>query len=487
VALNLGSRWRVAAAVTLIVAVSLLGYAIAVAARVHPAGHPRTGPTGSPPASTPSPAPYRRSGPSIVLILTDDQRWDTLWAMPTVQRELVARGITFSNAFLVNSLCCPSRATILTGKYSHSTGVYSDVGPHGGFHAFRDRSTIATWLRAYGYHTALFGKYLNQYSGRYIPPGWDRWFSYQYHGAYYDYRVNDQGVIRAFGDRPSDYSTTLLADRAVSFIRNTTGPLFLYVAPFAPHYPATPPPQYRTAFSDLPPYRPPNYDEADVSDKPAYARARHLFTPANEALIDGIRRDQYRSLLGVDDAVKQILDALRATHRLRTALILFMTDNGQTWGEHRFGIFKQVPYEESIRTPFVIRDDQLIHRSRTDPNLVLNLDVAQTFAEVAGVPAPGAEGLSLVPLFTNPDAPWRSDFLIEHTAGSSIPTYCAVRSTRYIYVFYSTGERELYDLTRDPFELQNRADDPRYRSVLSALRVRLRQLCSPPPPGYQPG
>jgi len=113
--------------------------------------------------------------------------------------------------------------------------------------------------------------------------------------------------------------------------------------------------------------------------------------------------------------------------------------------------------------------------------------LAQTFAEVAGVAAPGAEGNSLVPLFTNPSAPWRSDFLIEHTNGSTIPTYCAVRTVRYIYVFYSTGERELYDLQQDPFELQKRASDPRYTAVLRYLRLRLRQLCNPPPPEYVPG
>ena len=485
--LNLGSRWRFGAATALVVAVALLGYAIASAVRESP-GHSAGNRMPSPPIISPTPPPpHRPSGPSIVLVLTDDQRWDTLWAMPIVQRDLVAHGITFANAFLVNSLCCPSRATILTGEYSHSTGVYSDVGPHGGFHAFKDRSTIATWLRNDGYHTGLFGKYLNEYHGTYIPPGWDRWFAFQQPPGYSNYHVNDQGTIRFFGGRPSDYSTDVLAARAVSFIRSTPGPLFLYFAPFAPHYPARPPLRYRTAFSDLAPYRPPNYNEADVSDKPAYIQRRRPFTPANEALIDGVRRDQYRSLLAVDDAVGQIVDALRATHRLRTTLIMFMSDNGLTWGEHRLGIFKQVPYEESIRTPFVIRDDMLIHRPRTDRHLVLNLDVAQTFAEVARVAAPGAEGNSLVPLFTDPSAPWRSDFLIEHTNGSTIPTYCAVRTVRYIYVFYSTGERELYDLQQDPFELQNRASDPRYTAVLRYLRLRLRQLCNPPPPEYVPG
>jgi arylsulfatase A-like enzyme len=466
----------------LVMAVGVLTLSIALL----PVRYTRARPIDGPTASSTRPATPDRSGPSIVLILTDDQRWDTLWAMPTVQRELIARGINFSNAFLVNSLCCPSRATILTGQYSHTTGIYSDVGPHGGFPAFKDRSTIATWLQANGYQTGLFGKYLNLYRGKYIPPGWDRWFAYQQPPRYFNYLVNDQGRIRRFGERPADYSTDVLANRAVSFIRSTQGPLFVYFAPFAPHTPAVPPPRYAKAFSHLRPYRPPNYDEADVSDKPAYVRALHRLTPGQKSAIDSMRRRQYRCLLAVDDAVKHILNALRDTNRLQTALIVFMTDNGLTWGEHRFTVIKQVPYEESIRTPFVVRDDQLIQGPRTDAHLVLNLDIAPTFAAAAGVPAPGAEGSSLLPLLIDPSASWRSDFLVEHLGPRGIPTYCAVRTSRYIYVYYLTRERELYDLRRDPFELQNRARDRRYASILAALRVRLAQLCQPPPPGYRP-
>src|SRR5919197_894183 len=138
------------------------------------------------------------SRPNIVLILTDDQRWNSLWAMLAVQGNLVDRGVTFTNGFVVNSLCCPSRASILTGRYSHSTGVYTEASPGGGFDRFRDSSTLATWLHAAGYRTALFGKYLNGYRGTYVPPGWDRWFAFQQQvGGYYEnYRVNHGGELR---------------------------------------------------------------------------------------------------------------------------------------------------------------------------------------------------------------------------------------------------------------------------------------------------
>src|SRR5438093_421639 len=136
----------------------------------------------------------RARGPSIVLILTDDQRWDTLWAMPNVRKQLGGRGVTFTNGFVVNPLCCPSRSSILTGRYSHSTGLYANRGPHGGFAHFDDRSTIATWLDDAGYTTGYFGKYLNGYQDTTeVPPGWDRWFAIQTvpsgSGYYFDWKA----------------------------------------------------------------------------------------------------------------------------------------------------------------------------------------------------------------------------------------------------------------------------------------------------------
>src|SRR5919108_68254 len=174
------------------------------------------------------------TGPSIVVILSDDQRWNTLPQMPNVERLLVRHGVDFANGFVVNSLCCPSRVSILTGQYSHSTGVYTDSLPDGGFQKFHDSSTLATWLHDAGYRTALIGKYLNEYRGTYVPPGWDRWFSFQQnpHGYYYDYSVNDGGTIRQYGTAPAAYSTDVLTRQAVSFIHEERGPLFLYFSPY---------------------------------------------------------------------------------------------------------------------------------------------------------------------------------------------------------------------------------------------------------------
>jgi N-acetylglucosamine-6-sulfatase len=423
--------------------------------------------------------------PSVVLVLTDDQRWDTLSAMPNVRRELVGRGVTFSNGFVVNSLCCPSRASILTGLYSHSTGVYLNTGRYGGFAAFRDASTVATWLQAVGYRTGYVGKYLNGYSplSGYVPPGWSHWTAFA--GRYDEYWLNRNGAPTWHGREPSEYSTDVLADDAVRFLRETAGPLFLVYAPYAPHSPATPAQRHAGALTDLEPWRPASYNEADVSDKPAWLRARPLLEPAQQNAIDEFRRDQLRSLLAVDEGVGRIVEALRETGRLENTLIAYTSDNGFAWGEHR-RTSKMDPYEESIRVPFVVRYDALVRSPRRDRRLVLNIDLAPTFADVAGIVPPYVEGASLVPLLTSPDVPWRADFLVEHLRSTptnqGIPSYCAVRNARSIFVSYETGEEELYDLVADPHQLQNLAASPERAAHLRGRRARLRQLCNPPPP-----
>jgi N-acetylglucosamine-6-sulfatase len=424
-----------------------------------------------------------REAPNVVVILTDDQRWDTLWAMPTVKSALQGKGVTFANAFVVNPLCCPSRTSILTGRYSHSTGVYTNAPPRGGFQVFDDRSTLPTWLRDAGYRTALIGKYLNGYDERYIPPGWDRWIAFTGTPGFDRYGLNVDGELRVGGPAPGEYSTDVLADQAVSFIRDTEGPMFLYFAPYAPHRPATPAPRHASAFEDLGPWRPPSYDEPDVSDKPAWVRALPRLDSEARAVVDQVRLDQYRSLLAVDDAVGRIVDALSETGRLSETFIVFTSDNGFAWGEHRWEK-KQVAYEESIRVPLVVRYDPIATQPRSDGNLVLNIDLAPTISELAGTSAPEAEGRSFVQLLRGDDDGWRTDFLVEHLVGDealSPPTFCAVRSTGFLFVAYDTGARELYDLARDPAELLNRAADPRMASVRRRLAARLAELCRPPP------
>jgi N-acetylglucosamine-6-sulfatase len=429
--------------------------------------------------------------PNIVLILTDDQRWDTLDVMPTVQSELVARGVTFRNAFVVNPVCCPSRASTLTGRYSHSTGVYNNGGPFGGWQAFRrhESSTIATWLDSAGFQTAFIGKYLNNYGGSFVPPGWNKWIAFSPPNAenYYTYRLNRDGTLVTHGGDPADYSTDVLAAEADSFIRNAQpGPLFMVFAPFAPHGPPTPAPRHEGVLTGLPPWRPPSFNEPDVRDKPAWVRALQPLTDLPG--VDTYRQRQLESLLAVDEAVAGILDALGDTGRLGQTLIVFTSDNGFLWGEHRWRS-KVVPYEESIRVPFVVRYDGAAQSGVTSGRMVANIDLAPTFAQAAGVSAPGADGRSILNLLATPNAPWRRDFLVENrqsVTAPGVPSYCAVRSETHSYVQYGSGDEEIYDLARDPYQLENLARSPAMRQSLVAFRARTRSLCKPPPPKFTP-
>ncbi|MGZ8572035.1 MAG: sulfatase family protein [Actinomycetota bacterium] len=421
--------------------------------------------------------------PTILLIVTDDQRWDTLWAMPTVQQELVRKGVSFTEAVVPVSLCCPSRASILTGRHAHSTGVYRQIPPYGGMSSFDDRSTVATWLDEAGYTNGFFGKYLDAYQGEarsgYVPPGWDRWMAF-YHSQFEDYRLNVDGRTRSFGSSPWDYSTTVLGSRAEAFIRQRTGPLFVVYAPAAPHWPATYADRYRNEFNDLPPHRPPSFGQPGAGT-PEWL---HEVDPIVPGYVDDLRLDQYRSLLSVDDQVADLLDALEDTGRLDRSLVIFTSDNGLQWGEHGWDK-KETPYEEAIRVPFVVRDDRVVTVPRQDPALVANVDIAPTIAAAAGVePTPATEGSSLLDRLADPASPWRDAVPLEHMEGANpIPTFCGVRTARYTYVRYVTEERELYDRQVDPYELDNLAGTEGAAELEAELDARTDELCDPPPPG----
>jgi N-acetylglucosamine-6-sulfatase len=435
--------------------------------------------------------------PNIVLILTDDEPYHEMWAMPHVQSEIVRHGVEFDRGYVVNSLCCPSRTTILCGRYSHSTGVWTNRWPWGAYYAFvrngDQKSTIATWLNAAGYDTALVGKFLNDYGGAahagVVPPGWDRWVALAMNnGAFYDYDLSVDGQIVHRGTSPADYSTNVLANQAVSFIRNAHGPLFLYFAPVAPHGPATPAPGDSTTFSGVAPWRPAAYNEANVSDKPGFAREAPM-DEATQHSIGGFYRRQLQSLQAVDRGVDRIVRALSDTGRLHNTLLVFMSDNGYMLGEHRLK-GKEYPYEESIRVPMVVRYDRLNTAARTDTShLVLNLDIAPTFADAASVAAPGAQGRSLLPLLTEENPPWRHEFLVEHattTDVKTLPPYVALHTERAMYVLYGNGSQEYYDLVRDPHEMVNQAGNPEYAKTIAGMRERIGALTGHRvPPGWR--
>lgn len=469
----------------------LLALAIACLVLVGLEFRPGTGPEvrvsgaaiGSPtPGVSPTPVDHgKRPRPNIVLILTDDQRWDSLWAMPRVQQDLAAHGVTFTNAFVVNSLCCPSRASILTGRYSHGTGVYTNHPPLGGVTAFDPSTSIATVLQQRGYRTALIGKYLNGYGGTEVPPGWGTWDVINVGDGdvhYYDYTLNEDGHTVSFG--ASSYSTDVLADKAVRFATTGRQPFFLYFAPIAPHLPAVPAPRDRGSFTHLPTDHPLPSPEADLSDKPPWVR-RVAGRPFRFGQMATVNRWQLETLQAVDRAVHQLVTGLKRAGRLKNTLIVFMSDNGFMLGEHGLS-GKEAAYEPSIRVPMVVRFDRLGTLPARDPRIALNVDLAPTFADAAGTTMPHADGRSLLDLLRHPEDPGRSSFLVEHV-GTRIPTFCAVRTRAWKYVYYADGSQELYDLRRDPLELRNLIGDPALAKEAGVLADRLVQLCDPPPPG----
>ena len=440
-------------------------------------------------AGAPRPLPARAGAaprPNFVLILTDDQSFDSLApGAPVVMPALEARladpddhWIRFSNFFFNTPLCCPTRATILTGQYSHVHGV--EDNSEGG--NLDEDCTIATWLDAAGYRTALVGKYLNGYPfsrGPYIPPGWDSWFAKaDKQDRYYDYSMNVDGTLVDYGSEDADYSTAVERDRAISFLRSTpvNQPFLLTLAISAPHSPWTPAPGDEKAFKGVPMPHSPAFNEADVSDKPAWVRDQPLFDQITIDREDRHRRSQYATLLGVDDAVDSIVRELQARGVLDTTMIVFMTDNGFAFGEHRWE-GKRCEYDECLRSPFLVRFPGAI--PGPDPHLVSSVDVAPTIADLAGAtPDIPMDGTSLAPLLRGGTPAWRDSMLIEHEQDQSepVPGYRGVRTTRYLYTELDTGERELYDTAADPYQLQNRAGQQAYAAVQAQLAADLRRL-----------
>ena len=453
--------------------------------------------------------------PNILFVLTDDMALSDLSAMPHVHQLLAEQGTSFSQAFVSVSLCCPSRTTILRGQYSHNTGVETNSGLNGGFETAHEhgieRSTIATWLHAAGYRTGLFGKYLNGYpSGvrdTYVPPGWDEFDSPTRGGNPYrefGYNLNANGHTVRYRHAPSDYGTDVYTRLASAFMTRAgrdRKPFFVYLPVYAPHVPATPAPRDSTRFPNAKVPRSGSYNEADIRDKPTWLRDVPPMTPTIQTSVDALYRRRLQSLQAVDAAVANLTATLTRNGQLQNTYIVFASDNGYHLGQHRLPAGKQTAYEEDIHIPLIVRGPG-VPAGATRDEIVGNVDLAPTFATLAGVRSPAfVDGRSLVPLLRRQPAGnrWRESYLIEHwreinraglaaaRAGIPLepvdadeadnetrvppgprhpgmrsaaqhdpsPEYHAVRTERYLYVEYVTGDRELYDLRRDPNELHN--------------------------------
>jgi N-acetylglucosamine-6-sulfatase len=443
-----------------------------------------------------APAQRTLARPNILVIMTDDQSVETMPVMRNVRHLLVEKGATFDNSFTSFPLCCPSRATFLTGQYAHNTHVLGNNLANG-LARFDQTRTLPVWLSAAGYRTAFVGKYLNEYrtlEGRKVPPGWSDWNA----GltlSYFNHTMNRNGRVVRYGSAPADYQTDVYTRIAVQSIAATprSQPLFMWLSYFAPHYggprePGDPAdlkstvaaPRHQAKFPNVQLPRDPSFNEADLSDKPAAIRARPPLGEENVAQMTQTYRKRLQSLLAVDEGVAKVIGELKRTGRLDDTLILYTSDNGWLQGQHRIQNAKELPYEPSIRVPLVVRGPGVPANAHL-PQLVVNADLAPTILAAAhATPTLVQDGLSLLPLFAAPATSWSRDILLERGPGGNSTgatrLYTGLRTQRYVYLEYASGERELYDLQTDPFELESKHDDPAYAAVETELAQRLALL-----------
>jgi arylsulfatase A-like enzyme len=488
-------------------------------------------------------------GPNILVVTTDDMRWDELRYTPNVRRYVTSRGLLFENSFAPNPLCCPSRASFLVGQYSHNHRVYSHEAPYG-FGAFDDHLTVGTVLNQAGYQTALVGKYLNGYgrqpskvaggpSVTYVPDGWTDWMvsiehrwpkGSPYVGGTYDYSSFTQNVNGRVMSNRGRYSSNVVGEQVRSLVGKygkTGHPWFIWATPVAPHFggPKEPddPKSYRGPSGYLSRFQTParpawvrgrfddeikrapgvradgKPEEADISDKPEFFRKVPEMNGVERRGVREVERQRAEALYAWDVQFGRIMKTLKKTGQYDDTVVVFTSDNGYFLGEHRQRTGKIKPHEPSLRVPLVVAGPGIPHGVRQAP--ITTVDLTATIVALAGAsPLPAMDGRSALPAFER-DRPWTVPVVTEglqHLARSTAAgfpeglTEMGLRTGRYAYFRYSTGEGELYDLFTDPLELRSRYDDPAYASVRRDLTRLWRQyrLCSadtcraPLPPEY---
>ena len=406
--------------------------------------------------------------PNVVFVLTDDQMPGTEKKMNALQRDVVREGVKFTNMTSTFPLCCPGRATLLRGQYAHNTQIYGNSPPAGGWRKFEarglHRSTFATWLDERGYQTGHFGKVMNNYRERGVPPGWDRW--YAWNGVDMGWTsVNDQGKQKPLDRQEAD---SLVAKEALGFLDSRltgpSGPVLAYVNFGAMHQPFAHAKVDEKKFSGANVPRSPAFNEKNVGDKPDYVRRLPRLSKKKISRLDQDYRNGLRSLMRVDRFVADATDLLRRRGELSNTYFVFYTDNGAHFGQHRFEHGKLQPYEEDVNFPLIVRGPGIPH-GEVSTELVGNHDVAPTIADMAGADAPAfVDGRSFLGLAQNPTAaPWtRTAILGERENNGTPPNRWDMLRMKddegvKVYTRHQTGrvDKEYYDLARDPNQLHN--------------------------------
>ena len=424
--------------------------------------------------------------PNIVFVLTDDLSSNLVKYMPHVLA-MERNGATFTSYFVTDSLCCPSRASIFTGELPHDTGVYSNTGIDGGFRVFQrrglDSKTFAVALAGVGYDNAMMGKYLNGYQPQFtlhgqanwIAPGWSEWDVAGDGYPEFDYTLNEDHRLVHYGSAAKDYLTTVLQQRATSFVAAASRrkrPFLLEVATFAPHSPYVPAPEDAGRFADVAAPRTAAFDRADTLDGPAWLKAYPPLSASQEATIDEDFRKRVESVQAVDRMIGALEASVAKAGKTNDTYFVFSSDNGLHMGEHRMMPGKMTAFDTDIRVPLVVVGPG-IAPGRTISQLAENIDLCPTFEQMGGATVPSSvDGTSLVPLlFGRATGAWRKAVLVEHhgpdfnvadpdfppPASGNPPSYEAMRLHDAVYVEYADGEREYYDTATDPAELRNLA------------------------------
>ncbi|GAA3634165.1 hypothetical protein GCM10022223_60620 [Kineosporia mesophila] len=423
------------------------------------------------------------SRPNIVFVLTDDLSMNLLQYLPTVQR-MQHKGTSFSQYFVTDSLCCPSRASIFTGRYPHSTGIYRNSGPQGGYKTFMkkglDGDTFATDLQTAGYRTAMMGKFMNQYAtgepgaALPVPEGWDEWALAGNAYGQYDYTLNQNGTVVKYGDEPEDYLTDVIGARGRDFVARAAAknePFMLEVATYTPHKPYPVAERHQNLFQDLKAPRTASYGKKP-QNAPAWMTQPAL-TEAEQKKMDRDFRKRAQGVQAVDDLVRGLWEQLRASGIEDNTYLVFSSDNGYHMGEHGLISGKMTAYDTDVHVPLVVMGPD-VTAGRTVDAMGSNIDLRATFDDIAGQKTPKiSDGQSLAGLWgSSPEdsaGPDRDLVLIEHRGpdvdvkdpdyegfrSANPPSYEALRSRDWLYVEYVNGATEYYDLRKDPEQLKN--------------------------------
>ncbi|MBK9570633.1 MAG: sulfatase [Chitinophagaceae bacterium] len=416
--------------------------------------------------------------PNIIFILTDDYASNLVDFMPNL-KAMQREGVTFSNYYVSNSLCCPSRSSIFTGMLPHNSGVQTNTKPNGGYEVYMEQGdaqkSFCVALQHAGYKTAMMGKFLNGY----LPhthqpvPGWSDWFVAGAGYRNFDYDINSNGQILHFGHAPEDYLTDILSARADSLIRDWKDhPFFIEIATFTPHAPFIPAPRHEKLFNDEKAPRTPRFNKQADSTAPDWLRQLQPLGPKKIDLIDNIFRNRLRCIMSIDEMLGNIRKILSETGAGNNTYIFFSSDNGYHLGDYSMVQGKQTPFDIDIRVPLIACGPNVAKESWQQA-IVSNIDLAPTFAALAGAQLTDEpDGRDIQQFLRKQNTEkinWRNFAIIEHrrvdfnlndpdrqeAENGKLPSYTALRFHNLLYVEYETGEISCYDVQNDPYELKN--------------------------------